>query len=298
MVEFQKNLKYAKTIIATSKNILLLTGSSVVIFDRCFNFLKKISNLKYVYQGYVSPDEKYILLVSNLNRVHILSLENLTLVESYTVRKPYAGNLEGRACWCSKNSFLLPIQNDTTMLSMLRKVTLFPDITSKDVFPERFLIIYIKYIESKNCSLILGLDRASHNWNIICFDDKDEYTIHPILNFNEAVLGVEVLSDSNLILLTGESKIHCCDFNGIPSKLSGNYPIDIVEMFGEFPMFCKTSKHNSEIAYLGLHNALIFWNSKYKKAINSYHFEFGARDIEEIDDILLVSTCNGIKMLS
>ena len=72
--EIKKELKYSKNLTLTSKYIILYKGASVAVYDYKFVCLKKIPNLKYVYNGYVSPDETKLLLVSNANRYYLISL--------------------------------------------------------------------------------------------------------------------------------------------------------------------------------------------------------------------------------
>ena len=154
--EIKKELKYAKNLTLTSRYIILYRGTSVVIYDHKGSCRKKIPNLKYVYNGYVSPDETKLLLVSNTNRYYLFSLEDFSLLSSHTIKAPYNANLEGLACWYSNGSFLLPVQNSISMLSTLRKFNCDSSNSFEDFLAESFWIIYVTFVAQKNSYLILS----------------------------------------------------------------------------------------------------------------------------------------------
>jgi len=295
--DVKKEFRYAKNVTVSSKHIILYRGTSVVIYDRQFIYQKKITNLKYVYKGYVSPDEKILLLVSSTNRVYIVSLENFTLLNTYTVAKPYNYNLEGLACWYTENSFLLPVQNSITHLSAVRKICYKPNIVFEDFLSDKFWIVYVTFVECNNQYLFIGLDRNNNCWNLIWMNKQNKFIIHKVLGFNEAIFDIQIICNTENIVLTGESKMHCCDFDGNPSMLSQVVPVNFLKKFG-FPCFFKLSQKNTDFAYVGTLDALIVWSLSKRSAIKICSIEFGARNIEELDDLLLVSTFSGIKLLS
>lgn len=295
--EIKKELIYSKNITLTSKYIILYKGSSVTIYNHQFSCQKKFLNLKYVYNGYVSPDETKLLLVSNSNRFYIVLLDELTLISTRSIKSPYNGNLEGVACWCSDNTFILPVQNSASMLSTLRKYNCDSSVMFQNYLEEIFSIKYITFIKQKNEYLILGFNRTDNCWNIIWLDMFMRYTTFKILEFDEAIFDVEVCSDTERIILTGESKIYSCDFQGIPSDIKG-YQIPENITFHGLPVFFKLSKNDSSIAYFGTTNSLIVYDLKKQNTIRSYHMEYGARAVEEFGEYLFVSSYDGLKLLS
>lgn len=296
--ETKKEMKRAKDFTITSKYIVLYNGSSVIIYDKHFVFLKKITGLKFVYKGYVSPDEKKLLLVSNTNRIYLVSLENLDIVLTYIVPKPYNDNLEGRACWYSNDSFLLPIQNKATMLSTVRKITCNLDLLFEDFLSEKFWIIYISFVECQNQYLIIGSERNTQQWNIIWLDKENNYTVNKILGFDEAIFDVTLIDKTGHIILTGETRMHYCNFNGFPIRTPQMLSIDISQQLGHIN-FIKYSKYELDKVYLGTSNALIACSLSRQSITNFFSLEFGAHNVEELsNDTFLVSTWNGIKLFS
>ncbi len=295
--EMRRELSYSKNITVTSKYVILYKGASVSIYDQDFVCIKKIAKLKYVYDGYVSPDEKNLLLVSTKNHFHILSLEDFALTGPFSIKRPYNDNLEGIACWCSSDAFLLPFQNRETMLSKLVKVNCDLSLPFEDVIPEKFWIRYISYVDPIKRHLLLGLDRCEGSWNIIWLDKDNTYTICKVLDFDEAVFDFEMLCDTECIILTGETRVHCCDFYGRPSKIQQAYKMDFSLISG-FPEFFKPSKKNSDIAFVGTTDALMIYNSNEQSVVKSYPIEYGARDVVEFKDSLFVCTFGGIKEMS
>lgn len=295
--EIKKELGRAKNLTLTSKYIIVYRGASVVIYNHEFVCQKKILNLKYVYNGYVSPDETKLLLVSNTNRYHIISLIDFSVLSTCAIKAPYNGNLEGMACWYSDDSFLLPVQNPVSMLSTLRKYNCDSSDSFKDYLAESFWIIYVTFVKQKNKYLIIGLDRDENIWNLIWIDTCGNHTNYKINCFDEAILYVNVCCDDEKIIITGESTVYCCDFHGFPTDILKPDSFENIIYHG-FPLCSIRSKNNEDIVYVGTTNELVVYDLKHHLTINSYHMEFGARDIKELIDIIFVCSFDGIKPIS
>ena len=295
--EIKQKLRHSKNLTLTSRYIILYNGSSVVIYDYKFVCQKKILNLKYVYNGYVSPDETKLLLVSNENRYYLVSLENFSVLKTCSIKSPHNGNLEGNACWHSNDSFFLPVQNDVSMLSTLRKYNCDSSDSFEDFLAGLFWITYVTFVAKNDSYLIIGLDRNNDVWNVVWMDKCGNYTSYKIDYFNEAILDVCVCYDDEKIILTGESTIYCCDFHGFPADILKNNKFENIIYHG-FPLFLKRSKSNDSIAYLGTTNELVVYDLEHNMTIDSYPMEFGARGIEEMNDIIFVCSSDGIKPIS
>ena len=295
--EFKKDLSRAKNISFTSKYIILYKGASISIYDHDFICKVKIPKLNYVYRGYVSPDESKLLLVSSGNRFYVLSLDDFSFLSNFPLRRPYNGNLEGMACWCSSDSFLVPIQNSDTMLSKLRRFHCGSPLTFEDLIPEKFWITNITYISERNQHLLIGLDRSDHSWNLIWLDKNGIYQIYKILNFNEMIFHMDISYIQNQVILTGETKIHCCNFDGSPANAAELTPL-ICSGKIIFPLFFKKSKKDSNIAYFSTMDSFGVYNLNDKSLIKSYHIDYGVRDAKEVGNLLFLSTFSGIKVVS
>ena len=293
----KNDLIYSKNLTITSKYIILYRGASVSIYDHNFIFQMRIPNLKYVYYGYVSPDETKLLLVSNAKRYYIFSLENFSLLCARSIRSPYNDNLEGVACWCSNDSFLLPAQNSVSLLSTIKKFNCTASDSCKDYLVELFWIRHISFVEKKNKCLIIGLNRRDHNWNVIWMDMDGKYEVYRIANFNEALFNVDIWCDTERIVLTGETTIYSCDFYGVPSNIMGDYDFENI-IYPGIPEFFRRSQNDASIAYLGTSHALIIYDLKHHVAIHSYPMIFGAQNVTEFGDTIFVSSYDGVKLIS
>lgn len=295
--KIKKELRHSKNLTLTSKYIILYKGTSVAVYDYEFVCLKKIPNLKYVYNGYVSPDETKLLLVSNANRYYLISLEDFSVLSTRSIKSPYDEGLEGKACWTSNNSFLLPVQNSISLLSTLREFHCGSSDSFKDFLAELFWIRYVTFVTKNDSYLIIGLDRNEDAWNVIWMDKCGNYTNYRIDKFNEAVFDVCVCYDNEKIILTGESTVYCCDFRGFPAHIFENNELKNITYHG-FPLFFKRSKNNDAIVYFGTTNELLIYDLKHQIIIRSYDMGFGARDIEELNDIMFVCSSDGIRAIS
>ncbi len=304
--DIKKELRFAKNFTITPNYIILYTGTTVVICNKQFNLIKKIQNIKYVYNGYVSSDEKSLLLVSNVNRIYIISLEDYLIKYTYTAKKPYSGNLEGRACWsATDNTFFIPVQNEESMLSTIRQISCFPNLTFNDYLTEKFWIVYISFVQCEGRYLAIGLDRKNQCWNLIWWNQNEAFDIKEIQDFNDAIFEVELIQCSKQIVLTGETQIYLCDFDGLPQKsiemlvipeIKGLLSSCSIE-FGDITCI-KFSQNKSNTMYIGTSKSLIVWDLSCQSVIKSFEFEFGVHNVEDLQDgVLLVSTWTGVKVL-
>lgn len=301
--EIKKVLRCSKNISFTSKYIIVYRGASVIIYDHELVCQKKILNLKYVYYGYVSPDETKLLLVSADNHYYIFSLESFSMLSAHTIKAPYNGNLEGMACWYSDDSFLLPVQNPVSMLSTLRKYNCDSSASFKDYLVESFYIIYVTFVKQKDKYLIIGLDRNEclardeFAWYLIWMDMDEKFTIYKIKDFNETINRFDICYDTETIYLTGDSAVYSYDFYGVPSNTIKKHHLENIVYHG-FPLCFRHSKNNDSIVYLGTSNELIIYDIKRHLTIKSYSMEFGASEIIEFGDIIFVSSIDGVKPIS
>ena len=294
--DINKDLIYSKNVTITSEYFVLYKGTSIDIYDHNFVFQKSIPNLKYVYNGCVSPDQKKLLLVSNANRYYIFSLENFSLIANSVIKRPYNGGLEGIGCWFNNDSFMLAVQNPTSMLSTLRKINCVSPFLIDDFLPNEFWVRYITFIEHKKKFLIIGLDRQDHIWYILWMDQHGNRTINKILDFDETIFDVFVSHNTETLVLTGESKIYSCNFYGVPTNTWGDLLTEL-DMARNFLTCFHISHRNSSIAYLGTTDSLTVYNLKEHNVVRSYPMEFGARSIKEFGDFLFVSSLDKLHLI-
>ena len=97
--------------------------------------------------------------------------------------------------------------------------------------------------------------------------------------------------------MVGYEKIHCCDFNGFPTKMTSEIFIKDSSLFGFFT-FCRFSVYNPDVVYIGTGDFLMIWSMSRQTVVKKYSFEYGARNAEEIqENVLLIATWGGVKLL-
>ena len=85
-----EGIKKAKNIIITSKYYIALSGQRVTFMNHSFEIVKILEKFSYAYNGYVSPDEKYLLLVpTNSKHFYLISLETLEIVERVQIGRAH-----------------------------------------------------------------------------------------------------------------------------------------------------------------------------------------------------------------
>ena len=155
-----KKLRYAKNISVSKNYIALYTGKSVLLYDKQLNLVSEFSKLYYVYNGYFSDDEKYLLLVSSSNLIYIVSLLDLS-IKRYRIPSPYTHNLEGRACWTfDRNNIILPVQNSgKSLVSTIRRIDSISNMGYTDFLEQKYWISKLKRVDSIKQYFALGRDR-------------------------------------------------------------------------------------------------------------------------------------------
>ena len=305
-IALQEHLRYAKKYTITNKYIVFYTGQSAIIYSRETGTYKKISNLKYTYQGYVSADEKHLLLVSNANLFYLVSLEDCTIVIKHTIGHPYIDGLEGRACWSQeKNKFYVPIQSRSTMLSTIREYRIGPQLEFSDYLCDKYWIIHISYVVCKQQYLAIGFDRGSHVWHFIWWKKNNEYTSYDLHDFQNAILDITVSEDHKQITIISEVGIHCFDFTGkVKDKIGTFDSVELKNILTDQSLdpfcvkCCLVSLTNPNLVYVGTINGLLLVDMSLHSVIKDIKIEFGVHNISEIEDgMLIVETWSGLKIL-
>lgn len=319
----------AKSFSVSSKYIFLYTGKKVIILDKQFNYITEISGLEYVYDGYLSPDESKLLMVSTVNKFYIVSLD-IFLATKYIVKNKYNGNLEGHGCWSMiGNAVYIPIQNEKSMKSSLRKYYINDNSEYEDFLIEKFWIIHISWVSVKRKYLIIGEDRSTHCWHLIWYDEnKKGFEDYIIQGFEDAIINIDVNEKEGILSILGAESNAQCDFMGekcstidIPLekqcldftdafKIASLNDVEI-EMLHDIPQSLQlhalnvteriNTLHRSidlKYMYLGTTMGLIMVDVIDMKVVAKVGVEFGVQKIHELcGNMLICSTWNGIKVL-
>lgn len=298
-------LRYAWNYAISPHYIVLCTGKQAYICNRAMQVLGNIQNLKYVYNAYVSPDEKHLLLVSNENRFYLVSLEDCSVLLTHRIKKPYLGNLEGVACWgASSDTFYVPVQDDTNLLSTIRQYSFHPNFSYNDDLVKQYWIVYVSYVESEHRFLAIGLNRDDHKIRLIWWDENKNYTIYKLSDYDDAVINVELLPSEKLIVLIGSVYTYVCNYQGRPFIREKKLNCEVLQ-----EVFSRASLHFSDVKcmsispsdknvlYIGTLESLLVVDLTQGAVRARFQVDFGIQSVTELcERIVIASTWSGVKV--
>ncbi len=116
-----EGIKKAKKLLITKEYYIALSGQRVTFMDHSFNIIKVLEKFSYAYDGYVSPDEKYLLLVpTNSKHFYLISLETLDVIKRVQIKNGMETH-EGRGCWSLDGRYMtLLVRNPHTFAAEVR----------------------------------------------------------------------------------------------------------------------------------------------------------------------------------
>ena len=200
---FKKDLRRAEDAIVSNAYVVLFSGRSVSIYDHSLTLLKKLGGFSYVYHGVISPDEKTLLCVANDPVFYLVSLTDFSVIR-HRVSKPYAGSLEGRGCFShDSKGVYLPIQHDQNLLSTVRYYPLGDLFAFSDFLELQYWIVHVQHAQrAYKPYLAVGLDRNSHQWNLIWWSawDGADVEVYAVKCSEDVILDVQVRSDGAVCL--------------------------------------------------------------------------------------------------
>lgn len=293
------NLRYSERLLISEHYAVSLTSRRAVIMDRQFNLLHEIKNLDYVYNGEISSDEKWLLLVSNGNHFHLYSLKSFQLVTKQHLTGIYNFNLEGMGCFSFDGmNVLIPITNHQTLTSVLRMYEIDDFSKFRDYhLNDQYQIHSIQPIAKHSKYLMEAFDRASKKNALILFDgenysayrDNDKkILLHDILH--DRMTYFEML-DTKVINREGELIVVHSDDNGNLSLEGTDQEVSLSmnKDLNRITAMCKSSYH--PFYYLGTDAGLIIYDPSNNEILFKKKNRFGILEIQELrNDLISVVT--------
>jgi hypothetical protein len=330
------SMRYAKGFCFSANYSVFTTGRTAFICDNKFNLLHKVENLSYVYSTYISPDENYLLLVSNDHMFYLVDLNDFSK-KKYTIRDKYNDNLEGRGCWSfDSQSLYFNVCNPQTLNSALRRYDLYTDMSHEDMLIEKYWLFSLQPVKELNKYLLLGLDRKKREANridcytMIWFDGVsfEEYPIRSV-DVDEAMISsAEYEAETNTVILYGYSRTFRCDLKGKVMKKIAYYNVEkVTASFSDTFFNAGYTKDNFDMLrnlyaaaglenmamddginqiclssdgkkyYIGSHLGFCIIDAETKKIQLKKNISYGVQKIQEISpNMIAISTWNGVKI--
>ena len=295
-----EGIKKAKNIIITSKYYIALSGQRVTFMNHSFEIVKILEKFSYAYNGYVSPDEKYLLLVpTNSKHFYLISLETLEIIERVQIKNRFVTN-EGCGCWSPDGRYMILLtRNPYTFASEVRLYDVNDPTfyTVADISATGFHMWNILTVPEHNAYYILATSRK-HEWtnlpesNIIlikCTDSGQE--IIEIEGRKELPYSLEHNPKTDRFTVCTLSNVFTCTSDGknvsVVDTGNENY-------FGQTPfaLIPYTVKHiaaskNGKWVFLASTSGFDIFDKKTGEVLLYKEYEFGATRITEIEENLI-----------
>lgn len=315
---------HTKSFTVTDDKIILYSGKRAVILNKSFELLGEITGLNYVYNGKVSPDGKNLLLLSNGNCFYVVSLESMA-VTKITLKRKYSGFIRGIGCWSPDSKYIFIQSVDNYCFSHVLKYDISNNFSFEDVSPADVQVHHISYVKSMNKYLIVCLGMFDHYWRFLWtdFETKNTYVLEDL----DTVFGNLHIDENNrTVNLMGHfDKTYCYDFEGNQIEsfnieldtirfnfldVFNNTPVDkdyiskFCELFGmeNIEVYesidCMRLSKDKRLLFIGTMLKLMILDAENFKVLKKINYEYGVRDVCELeDDLILVETYSGVKLL-
>lgn len=325
-IEFQ-NIKNIKDVTLSSKNIVFCTGKRVLIYDKKWQLIHELDNLKYIYKAVFSPDEKKVLLISNQNHFIVVNLDPF-LVTKKTIVGKYNGPLSGLGCWGkdSNSIYVCPSRNDNC-LSVLRIYDLKDWNLYQDRLVDKYCLTSISFIPQLNKYFLTGFNYENHGNYIIWLND-DFFEEYRIQNFNDCISHAIYDVNQNCCIIHGLEQTILCDYNGrIQQRLTlrdsittsfsdiflnfalENNTIAAITFFSNILALENTSindsinclilSKNKKYVYIGSNKSFFVLNASSQNLELKIPVEYGVHKIIELTSkTILLITWNGAKIFN
>ena len=287
------SLRYCKNHIIDKGYLIGFTGKQSLCYDSDFNKISTFDKLKYVYNGDVSPNGENILLISNENRFSVHNFPNLELLYNISVKAPYNGNLEGKACWSfdGKKIFLCAL-NDETINSSLKVFDICSRSFEVDMLKEKYWLMHISRINTKKKYLLIGFNRKDLKTYLIWFDGEN-FTEHCLSGFDDVVTSVKYneLYDSIDVCYERGLISYDCSGNRIENKLLNVSGLDYMDFVTDM-----CASEDESILYIGTLKEVCVLDKETNKIIDRLTINSSVNKISEITNHkIIVSTWDGIR---
>ena len=297
-------LRNSEGLTSSSKYVVSFTGRRAIIIDHDLNLIAEVNKLHYVYKGQISPDEKYLLLISNGNIFYLYSLETFELIRKVTLLGTYSGNLEGRGCFSHDGKhFMLILSNEKRFVSTLRVYNVDNLDEYKDYLDNEYLIHSIIPVKScKKYAIVASPEYEARcngqEYNLLIWFDGERFEKHIISGKDDYITNVEASGGDKLTIYRGFGHVFDIDFNGkyIPHPID---PIDIlkddikstgnVELLESVSVACYSSAY--PYCYVGASKYLLVYSTETKEVVSKINVRHRIIDIVELGrDLIYVVT--------
>ena len=295
-----EGIKKAKKLLITKEYYIALSGQRVTFMDHSFNIIKVLEKFSYAYDGYVSPDEKYLLLVpTNSKHFFLISLETLEIIERVQIKNRFETN-EGHGCWSVDGRYMiLLIRNSHTTASEVRlyDVNNPSFYTIADITATGFHMWNILTVPEHNAYYILATSRRNEWTNspdrsialIKCTDGGQE--IIEIEGQNQLPHYLEHNQRTDRFTVYTFGNVFTCGSDGKNVSVidTGHENFFGLTPFALFPYAVKhiVASKNGKWVFMASTSGIDVFDKKTGEVILYKEYQYGATQITEIEENLI-----------
>ena len=283
----------AKDLTVSPSYVVGCTGRKAVILDRQYNLLQTVDGLDYVYKALLSPDEKQLLLISNVNRFYVSDLASGT-TRKVTLHAPFHYNLEGQGCWSGDGRFVyIPVSRGSQ--SILRRYCVDDLTVDAELLPEEFHLTNLHPLDGEDGIFMVGWKQESAQHSFL-FLKNDHVTSIP-------------LKEENGIFFQGYMQLKAREVHFYSAKGYLRFSLDgtLLERV-LFPFPSTKSPLQSTITkyalsacgnyiFLSSDSGFYLLDAATKKILAHHPEEFGVHNFEQLEtDVIALATWGGVKL--
>ena len=298
-------LKQAKRAIISNQYLFLLTGKSIIILNKKWEYIKTIEGLKYAYNGVLSPDETKLLVISNEPVCYIISLDTLDMVNQCRMRGSVVG-IEGQGAWSldSQSVKIITMNKQNTIFSIRTYFVADTHTFEEDVSLGNLFQLYaIVTTPSEKSTFVLARRRMTsmtatqpHSLSLLRYDEGgvgcfeiEKQTGTPLsMEYNERM--------KRFVIYTTENSF-TCDLEGknIREIDTGTPPPKNSQMLFSMPFIIKqiVESINGRYLYVASTGGIDIFNYETGELIYHKSFSYGLEGITEIEDSCLIVNLYG-----
>ncbi len=208
-------LSRAKSLAISDSYIITFTGKKANIFDKNLNLLYTISDLQYVYHGYISPDESKLLMVSTANIFYVFSLDNFECLKKYSFKGRFNYNLEGHGAWeFDGKTFLINATDKYSLHTCIMYFSLEQEEPIKQIELPKYNFQTVNKIEQMGKFLFAGLNYEDEHKNYLFYFSGDVFEEYPIEKFDDVILSIEYNNVLDCLIIYGANYSIFCSKEG------------------------------------------------------------------------------------
>ena len=314
---------HTKSFTVSDNHIILYSGTRAVVLNKSFELICEIKDLKFVYNGSISPDGKRLLLLAEGSYFYVVSLEDYSLTKINLKRK-YFGDINGIGCWSSDSRYVFIQSLDEYCFSRILKYDVLDNYSFDVMSVTDKQVRHISYVKDMEKYLIVYMNMFDHLWRFM-WTDFNESESFLLKDFNDMIASIQVDEDSHTVNVNGFANSYNYDFEGnlnpiieIPldtftlnfSDAFKNISVDkdFISQLCDFlglegvPIsegidWLSFSK-DKDMIFVGTMLKLLILDAKSLKVLKKINYEFGVRSVCELEDnLLMVETFSGVKLL-